>query len=164
MSDFFLDEASFAARFRWPVEHVVGLLKAAGPGTAPLLRAVQALSPMGQDLYDPPSVEGYNAGATWINSSTMLSRANYGAVVGAAQAEALAADLAATPPATPEALVDHFLGRMGPVTAETAVRAELVAFVRAGRGTPWTGAPDQLRAKIPGLIHLIAGTGDYAFV
>jgi len=44
------------------------------------------------------------------------------------------------------------------------VRAQLLAFVTAGRGTPWTGSRDQLVQKVPGLIHLIAGTGEYAFV
>jgi uncharacterized protein (DUF1800 family) len=163
-SDLFLDEANLGARYRWPIEHVVGLAKAAGAGTAPLNRLIQPLSLMGEDLFDPPSVEGYKAGATWINSSTLLARANYGGTVGAAQADALATELAAAPPASPAALVDHFIQRMGPVPIDAAVREELLSYVQAGRGTPWTGTRDQLRLKIPGLIHLIAGTGEYAFV
>ena len=31
---------------------------------------------LGQGLYQPPSVKGWDGGRTWINSSTLLGRAN----------------------------------------------------------------------------------------
>jgi uncharacterized protein (DUF1800 family) len=163
-SDFFLNEASFSARYRWPVEHVVGLMKAIGPGTTPLLRWVTTMNQMGQDLLDPPTVEGYKAGATWINSSTMLSRSNFGGALAMVQRDVLTDSLSANPISTPEALVDQFLVRLGHVPVDSDVRGQLVEYVKSGAGSPWTGGRDQLRAKIPGLLHLIAGTGNYAFV
>lgn len=163
-SDFFVDEAHFGARYRWPVEHVLGLMKAVGPGTAPLVSLNAALSEMGQDLFDPPSVEGYKGGPTWINSSTMLSRSNFGAALGNARREALVAELATSRPPTPEALVDALLERLGLTTLESPVRDALASYLTVGLRSPWSGAPDQLRAKLPGLVHLIAGLGHYAFV
>ncbi len=35
-----------------------------------------ALEQLGQGLYYPPSVKGWDGGRTWINSSTLLGRAN----------------------------------------------------------------------------------------
>jgi uncharacterized protein (DUF1800 family) len=163
-SDFFIAEASVGARYRWPIEHVVGLMKAYGPGTTPLVGVLAPLSEMGQDLYDPPSVEGYKGGTSWINSSTMLSRSNFGSTLGAARREALAAELAVSRLPTPEALVDAMLDRAGLGSLESAVRDQLVAYLTAGLRGPWTGATDQLRLKLPGLLHLIAGTGHFAFV
>jgi uncharacterized protein (DUF1800 family) len=163
-SDFFVAEAHVGARYRWPVEHAVGLMKAYGPGTTPLNGVLSTLSEMGQDLFDPPSVEGYKGGASWINSSTMLSRSNFGSALGAARRELLATELATSQTATPEALVDAMLARAGLVAIESAVRAQLIAYVTSGIRGPWTGAPEQLRQKIPGLLHLIAGTGHFAFV
>jgi uncharacterized protein (DUF1800 family) len=163
-SDFFLAEESFSARYRWPVEHVVGLMKAIGPGTTPLNRWVPTLSQMNEDLLDPPSVEGYKGGTTWINSGTMLTRSNFGGALATAQRDALTDSLASSPISSPEALVDLFLVRLGHVPVDSDVRAQLVEYVKSGAGTPWTGAREQLRAKIPGLLHLIAGTGHYAFV
>jgi uncharacterized protein (DUF1800 family) len=163
-SDFFLAEASFSARYRWPVEHVVNLMKAIGPGTQPLLRWIPALNQMDEDLLDPPTVEGYKGGTTWINSSTMLTRSNFGGALATAQRDTLTDSLAANPIASPEALVDFFLVRLGYVSVDSVVRGQLVEYVKSGPGTPWNGGREQLRAKIPGLLHLIAGTGDYAFV
>jgi uncharacterized protein (DUF1800 family) len=162
--DFFLAEANVRARYRWPVEHVVGLLKAMGPGTRPLATAVRAISEMGQDLIDPPSVEGYKGGSLWINSSTMLSRANFAATLAVDRREALATELAVARVPTPEALVDTLLARAGLSSLESAVRDPLVAYTTAGLRGPWTGALEQLRVKVPGLLHLIAGTGHFAFV
>jgi Protein of unknown function (DUF1800) len=31
---------------------------------------------MGQDLFDPPSVAGWNGGRSWINTSTLFTRQN----------------------------------------------------------------------------------------
>jgi hypothetical protein len=163
-SDFFIAEAHYGARFRWPIEHVVGLMKAYGPSTTPLTGLLAPLSEMGQDLYDPPSVEGYKAGASWINSSTLLSRSNFGSALGAARRNLLAAELSASRPSSPEILVDAMLARAGLAGLESTVRAHLVAYAASGIRGAWTGAPEQLVQKIPGLVHLIAGTGHFAFV
>jgi uncharacterized protein (DUF1800 family) len=164
-SPFFKEEANEFACSRWPVGHVVGTIKSVGfSPERPLSRAVQTLSNLGEDLYDPPSVEGYKAGLTWLNPSTMLTRANFVVDLANRRRDALADEIVAKGAPTPDALIDHCLQRLGPITVEPAVRDQLLAFVTSGSGTPWTGSRDQLVRKVPGLIHLIAGTGEYAFV
>jgi hypothetical protein len=41
---------------------------------------------------------------------------------------------------------------------------ELVGYLNSGVGANWTGSYLQLRMKVPGLIHLVSGAADYAFV
>jgi uncharacterized protein (DUF1800 family) len=163
LSDFFLADAAFGARYRWPVEHMVGMMKAVGPGTRPLSWQLQTLSQMGQELYDPPSVAGYPAGPTWINSHAMLARSNFGSTLGRDIRDPLAQELAALSFDTPEALVEHLLLRMG-VGADDGLRAHLARYAQAGLPAAWSGSYEQLRLKLPGLIHLISGAGHFAFV
>jgi uncharacterized protein (DUF1800 family) len=165
LSDFFLDDANVSARYRWPVEHVIGALKTLGPGTTPLQNYLTPLSQMNEILLDPPTVEGYKGGPTWFTSNTMIARANFGRDFAATRRDDLIAGATqAGAKNNPGQLVDFFLTRMGVFDPDPALRAELVQYVQSGSGTPWTGSAAQLRAKVPALIHLITGSADYAFV
>ena len=63
-----------------PAEVVVGTLRLVGgyelpkPGYGEL--SMQP-SYMGQDLLNPPSVEGWHTGSEWINSGSLMSRINF---------------------------------------------------------------------------------------
>src|SRR5690606_13383882 len=38
---------------------------------------VRILAQLGQDIFEPPSVKGWEGGHNWINSATLLHRANF---------------------------------------------------------------------------------------
>jgi uncharacterized protein (DUF1800 family) len=44
-----------------------------------LRESVNLMTQLGQSLFEPPTVEGWKGGRTWINSATMLGRANFAA-------------------------------------------------------------------------------------
>jgi uncharacterized protein (DUF1800 family) len=44
-----------------------------------LRESVNLMAQLGQSLFEPPTVEGWKGGRTWINSATMLGRANFAA-------------------------------------------------------------------------------------
>ena len=44
-----------------------------------LRESVRLMAQLGQSLFEPPTVEGWKGGRTWINSATMLGRANFAA-------------------------------------------------------------------------------------
>jgi len=44
-----------------------------------LREAVGLMAQLGQSLFEPPTVEGWKGGRAWINSATMLGRANFAA-------------------------------------------------------------------------------------
>ena len=77
-SDFFKN-ARFA-RLKSPAEVVVGTLRLVGdaefpnPGIGELSRQPGY---MGQDLLNPPSVEGWHTGTQWINSGSLMRRINF---------------------------------------------------------------------------------------
>ena len=83
-SDFFKAEASRFARIKSPAEMVVGTLRLAGGLGLPSMETYAAAgvcSQMGQALYAPPSVEGWQGGAEWINTGSYVHRINFASKV-----------------------------------------------------------------------------------
>ena len=74
-SNLFFSEHAVGRKVRSPVELGVGLLRALGASTN-LLKLAQGLADIGQSLFHPPNVKGWDGGRAWINSSTLLGRAN----------------------------------------------------------------------------------------
>jgi uncharacterized protein (DUF1800 family) len=62
-------------KVRSPVEFGTQLLIAL-QGTCDCFQLADAFERMGQGLYYPPSVKGWDGGRSWINSSTLVERAN----------------------------------------------------------------------------------------
>jgi uncharacterized protein (DUF1800 family) len=78
-SDFFKN--SRFKRIRWPVELVVGAIKITGEHTDPyefgLAALPKASAAMGQEVLNPPTVEGWHIGREWIDSSFLIERVNF---------------------------------------------------------------------------------------
>ncbi len=72
---FFSKQFSVARRIKSPVELIIGALRALG-GTANTELVAQGLLQIGQGLFYPPNVKGWDGGRAWINSSTLLGRSN----------------------------------------------------------------------------------------
>ncbi|MGB0595238.1 MAG: DUF1800 domain-containing protein [Rubripirellula sp.] len=62
-------------KVRSPVEVAIGFLRSLN-GSTDAFRLATTLQQLGQGLYFPPSVKGWDGGRTWINSSTLLGRSN----------------------------------------------------------------------------------------
>ncbi|MGP0068552.1 MAG: DUF1800 domain-containing protein [Isosphaeraceae bacterium] len=77
-SRLFFDPIVRRRRVKSPVEFTVGTIRALEilKPTVEAARAAEACATMGQSLYAPPSVAGWEAGPAWVNSTTMLARAN----------------------------------------------------------------------------------------
>lgn len=74
-SNLFYSKHAIAQKVRSPVELGIGLLRSL-QATANLEQLNQSLGQLGQALYYPPNVKGWDGGRAWINSSTMLGRNN----------------------------------------------------------------------------------------
>lgn len=59
-----------------PLDLVVGSLRMLA-GSVRWPRVAQLLANLGQDVFAPPSVKGWEGGRLWINSSTILLRTNF---------------------------------------------------------------------------------------
>ncbi len=155
--EFWSPDAYFA-RYSSPVEFVVRALKDVGWAGFSVGDALGPLSSMGQILYDPPDVAGWEAGASWFSTGSMLSRMNFASTLAANQRFRLVAS--ARPHAsTSESLLSWALDSMATLPIDNGVRSELGAYLTATG--PWTGSDTQLEAKVPGLVHLVAGSAEY---
>jgi uncharacterized protein (DUF1800 family) len=78
-SQLFFSEQNLRARVLGPVEYIVGALRSlelCEPPASTLLLAEWSAR-MGQDLFYPPNVGGWNEGRAWLASRTIVARANF---------------------------------------------------------------------------------------
>lgn len=76
LSRHFYDESNRSAIIKSPVQLVVQAIRSLGAPVRDVSRIVQSCSLMGQDLFKPPSVKGWDGGRKWINTSTLFTRQN----------------------------------------------------------------------------------------
>ncbi len=74
-SQLFYSDAAYRARIKSPVEYVVGLLRAFDRRVR-WEEMAGAMDGLGQKLFAPPNVKGWDGGATWLNSATLIRRHN----------------------------------------------------------------------------------------
>ncbi len=78
-SQHFYSPQVYRQRIKSPVEHTAGLvrmLEIPRPAFNPLALSA-ACDLQGQELFAPPSVEGWVGGQPWLNSATLLERTNW---------------------------------------------------------------------------------------
>jgi uncharacterized protein (DUF1800 family) len=74
---FFGSEARHAI-IKSPADFVLGTARTLN-AKLNLRESVDFMAQLGQSLFEPPTVEGWKGGRAWINSATMLGRANFAA-------------------------------------------------------------------------------------
>ncbi|MFT4639425.1 MAG: hypothetical protein ACI8T1_002750 [Verrucomicrobiales bacterium] len=83
LRELFASRAFFApaarhALIKSPADLIVSAFKAFG-GQCHLAHSAQLMSDLGQNLFEPPTVKGWEGDRQWINSATMLQRASFAA-------------------------------------------------------------------------------------
>jgi uncharacterized protein (DUF1800 family) len=157
----FRDQSNYYKRYSWPVEYVVRTIKEVGWVGFSLNSTLTPLVNMGQQLFEPPDVNGWELGRGWFSSGGMLARMNFAAVLATNQRFNLR-DQSRGQVDSPESLLSFMLDRMTPPEFAREAYNALLDYTRAGGA--WTGSDAQLAAKSSGLAHLIAGSGDYQLV
>ena len=74
-SNLFYSEHSYSRKIKSPVELAIGLMRSLKMNTK-LPDLDKALGEIGQAVFYPPNVKGWEGGRIWINSSTLLGRSN----------------------------------------------------------------------------------------
>jgi hypothetical protein len=157
----FRSEANHFAKYSWPAEFVARSLKEVGWNGFTVNDAVSQMVNMGQVLYEPPDVAGWEQGPGWISTGGMLARMNFAAQLSRTQATNLVS-LVKPYAKTPDAVLSYFIDRLAPAPYDDGAYNELRAYLTAGGA--WTGSDTQLRTKVPGLVHLMVGSGEYVFI
>ena len=68
------------SRIKSPIETVIGTLRLAGDWTSPkpgFEWIFDEMKYMGQEIFNPPSVEGWHTGQEWIDGGTLVHRINF---------------------------------------------------------------------------------------
>jgi uncharacterized protein (DUF1800 family) len=170
LSDFFKN-ARFT-KIKSPVEVVISLLRLAGGDEFPAPgignRAKQPTY-MGQELLNPPSVEGWHTGAEWVNSGTLMKRVNFAAgVLGDLSrpgTRALLNRVKAQGDLSPEGFVDSCLDLLGPLPVQADVRQNLVQHASEKGPLRW-GTEDESNAssaRFGEMMQLIASVREFQY-
>ncbi|MBM3959366.1 MAG: DUF1800 domain-containing protein [SAR202 cluster bacterium] len=131
-------------RVRWPVELVTGTIVLTGEHRDPyefgLDRLPTASAGMGQELLNPPTVEGWHLGREWIDSAFLIERVNFAAErfgnSGAPGIQKIIDRVRKRPSSkTPDGLLDACLYEMGPLTLANKSRTAILQQISdAGTG------------------------------
>ena len=157
----FWDERNRYTRYAWPVEFTIRAIKDVGWRGLSLNDARLAIGNMGQTLFDPPDVNGWEGGQAWFSTGAMLSRMNFASALAGNQKFELAR-AAADHASTPQELLAWVLDSLKTAPLSPGVTTELLDYLRATG--PWTGSQTQIQNKVAGVVHLVAGTPEYQFV
>jgi uncharacterized protein (DUF1800 family) len=166
-SDFFKN-ARFA-KVKSPAEAVVGTMRLVGDFTTPkpgLPAIVAEMRYMGQDLANPPTVEGWHTGKEWIDSGTLVERINFTAdQMGNTNLPGIRAIVnrlsAEGATLTPERLVQGCLQLLGHYALPEETHSMLLEHLQKG-GELRTGT-DDFAQQVGQTLQLIVATQEYLF-
>ena len=163
----FFKNARFA-KVKSPVETVAGTMRLVQdfthpkPGLHPIAMEIRY---MGQDLLNPPTVEGWHTGAEWIDSGTLVERINFTAdQVGNTSLPGIKAiidRLSSEGINWPEPFVDRCLDMLGAYELPDDTRDYLVEHV--GKGGELEPGTDDYGQRVGQTLQLIVATQEYQF-
>jgi len=171
---FFKDEKVFFAKVKNPVELVVGVSRLVGEyqdRTKPGL-VQTAIEPgyQGQEIVNPPSVEGWHYGQEWIDTGSLVRRVNYAASklgnTSFPGVRSIINKLASKPSFKAEELLDGCLELLGVLKLESETRRQLIEHVQAGGPLKRGSTESERRAfanRVSELLQLIGSTREYQF-
>ena len=171
-SEHFKSEAVQFVQIKSPAELVVGTLRLAQSIQWPTLEirdATLASGYMGQQLFGPPSVEGWHEGDEWVDSGALVERVNFAArYLGDVQQPGIRAILDRLAEIdggvlSPEQVVDGCLDMMGPIAADEDARQALVAQVAKDGDLDLRdeATKDDSERRAAEVLRLIASTREY---
>ena len=168
----FNSDAFKNARFekvKSPTETVVGTMRLVGDFDFPrpgLNAMVLNIRYMGQDLLNPPTVEGWHTGREWIDSGTLVERINFTAdAVGNTSLPGVRniINRLGSEGATisSERLVDGCLELLGAYELAPETHSELVSLAQSG-GELRTGS-EEFAPRVGQMLQSIVATTEYLF-
>lgn len=168
-SDEFRSDKSYHCKIKSPAEYVIGTMKLLQvdkiDGDLPAVMAR-----LGQNLFEPPNVKGWDGCMAWIATDTLMERFNFAARISTQKFDAkegyinpavLASQFSSN---SAKDMVDHFLARLVDQDVPPSARKQLLAYVSTTLdGQVAATLPDAktLEAKMRGLLHLIMTLPSY---
>ena len=170
-SDFF--KAALFSRIKSPAEMVVGVMRLVGGESEFPIIGITELSRqpmyMGQDLLNPPSVEGWHTGQEWINSGTLMKRINFCSDmmgdVTRPGVKAIVDKIKAQGDIAPEQLVDMCMDELGPLVVADGARQELVNHTAKDGDLCW-GTEEEASSseqRVASMLQMVVALREYQY-
>ena len=157
------------AKIKGPIETVIGTLRLIGDWTSPkpgFEFIFDEMKFMGQEILNPPSVEGWHTGGEWIDGGTLVHRINFTAdyvgdttypgiqeIIGRLASEG--------PTISPEDLVEGCLQMLGHYEMAEDTRSMLVA--RAQKGGELRTNTKEFPQQVGQMLQMIVATKEYLY-
>ena len=87
LSEAFYNKKAMGSQIKSPVQFIVQLAHDMNIQHPPYSSMARSTQQLGQDLFYPPNVKGWDGGRTWINANTLLTRYNLPVSIGKANGE-----------------------------------------------------------------------------
>ena len=157
------------SKIKGPIETVIGTLRLVGDWTTPkpgFEFIFDEMKFMGQELLNPPSVEGWHTGREWIDGGTLVHRINFTADFVADSSypgiQAIITRLASEGlTVSPEALVDGCLQLLGHYELADETRRMLVA--QAQQGSILRTDAEEFPEQVGQMLQMIVATKEYLY-
>jgi uncharacterized protein (DUF1800 family) len=164
----FFKNARFA-KIKSPAEVVACTLRMVGEYQTPdpgLVKVAREPGYMGQDILDPPSVEGWHTGTEWINSGSLLARINFVADrvsnTNLPGVKGIVSAIKADGASTPEQMLDACLEQMGFLQLGDDTRQQLTEHAHVSGNLDWSDEASASQ-RIGEMMALIGATTEYQF-
>ena len=179
LSPEFLSDKAYRALVKSPVEYVIGMAKQLG-ATNIASNLTQAAAGMGQTLFNPPTVKGWDGNLGWINTSYFFDRINTANNLAGARGQQAQfrydpyellglTGPNSQPPADAGAVVDRFAGIFLDGQLQPEVKSALAEYLNtpplkssdlddAASGKQTARLVD---TRVRGTLHLLMSTPDY---
>ena len=165
----FFSSRAYHAKIKSPPDLVIGAIKTLGIRNSDIdLPGIVA--GMGQNLFEPPSVKGWDGGKAWISTESMIERFNFATKISSQKFEELKPFMLPSQLVsqqglkTPRQTVDYFLEILVDGDVPDYTRERLVRYIETdfdGTATRGVKTEQILDAKLRGLVHLIMSLPTY---
>ncbi|QEL18196.1 DUF1800 domain-containing protein [Limnoglobus roseus] len=161
-SDHFFSASVYRAKVKSPVEFAVGIVRVLEGNVGPLSLA-NSLEALGQVLFAPPSVKGWDGGPAWLNGQTLLFRQNLALALTSTEDARFgrrcdpAAVLSRYDRRTDEAAIAFFLRVFLQDDVSAEAREQLAGYANKSKATkypPFWSADDVTKHRLRTLAHL----------
>ena len=171
LSDFFQSDAVRLARVKSPTELVAGTARLTGNHRFPewsIVNLAMDANFMGQEILNPPTVEGWHAGSEWIDTGNLVERVNSAALeisdVTQPGVRAILDGIRSTgAELSPAQFVDSCLEYLGQYEIADKTRHSLVSHAERGGNLVFDqrGAAECSEQRITEMLQLVVATREY---
>lgn len=162
LSEEFYSPKTMRSRIKNPVELMVGTIRTLGLAQVNYGTVDNALQTMGQTLFEPPNVKGWEEGRAWVNANRVLIRYNEVASLVENAGFDVVAALDGKGIKTPADVVDHFAKACLALPLGAKKREELIKFIGTlPPASDWAAQRNQINPKLRALLISLMSMPEY---